>query len=144
MTYIGPYTMASDMMPTDDSHRCCGDDAPRSDSIASILGQLKLKRPDYYYEGVVRSGLLQTKKYGDGEGNYTVFVPKHVPRDMTRQAAYTFCRATTVEGKLDPDTLASSDSMVLTTLDPARFIRLPQRIQEAVPCVNGWLYFLEH
>lgn len=138
MTYIGPYSMSLDITTTDDDN-CCYIPVNTSIPFESILGQLKLKRPDYY-DGVIRSGL--ETKYSDREGSYTVFVPKHVPYDMTRQAAYTFCRATTVEGKLDPDTLSSSRLMILNTLDPARFICLPQLIQEAIQCVNGWLYFL--
>jgi hypothetical protein len=103
----------------------------------SVLGILKLKRP-YYFNAVVQAGL--ERKYINDD--YTVFVPKHVPDDITHQSAYTFCMATTVNGKLDPETLESSSFMIINTLDPARFIGLPQPIEEAIQCSNGWIYLM--
>lgn len=131
MTYIGPYTMSLDtindtctipevVIPTD-----------------SILGVLKLKQPDYF-NAVIQAGLEKNYIHN----NYTVFVPNHVPSDITRQSAYTLCKATTVSGQLDPETLQSSPFMVINALDPARFIGLPQPINESIQCANGWVYLL--
>lgn len=133
MTYIGPYTMSLDTI--DDSCTIPEVVIP----LDNILSILKLRKPNYF-NAVIQAGL--EKKYINGD--YTVFVPKHVPDNIIRQSAYTFCRSTTVNGKLDPETLKSSSFMVINTLDPVRFINLPQSIEEVIQCSNGWVYLMSY
>lgn len=105
--------------------------------LNSILGMLEVNCPDYF-DVAIQAGF--EKKYIDGE--YTVFVPKYIPKGVDRQTAYTFCRATTAVGKINPETINSSSLMIINSLDPSRFIGMPQSIKKAINCSNGWIYIL--
>lgn len=103
----------------------------------SLLGVLRVKFPKYF--DIVKHARLE-KRYVDGM--YTIFIPNYIP-DCDRSNAYTFCQSTTVNGSIDPETLHSSELMVIDTLAPARFIGIPQNIKEIIKCSNGWIYSIK-
>lgn len=128
MTALGPYSESTLPEP-----QTCYLYAGTLAKCNGLLKTIKNKFPAYY-ELIVKTKLEAF--YNDNTIDYTVFIPAYIPINIDKYGAYTILKETTCRGKLLPDALMSSCSMLLTSLSEANDLLIMNN--NGIMYVNGY------